>query len=122
MAKYCHPDVIDNGLVTIKNSCNQMLACSSLPSDRATALAAALADVAMVPGDFTLGNGDVSGRKCTVAAKSGVPIDTNGSATHVALIDGTRLLYATTCTLKVLASGDQVNIPTWDAEIQNPSP
>lgn len=121
MAKFCHTDVIDNGLVTIKTACTTMLACSSLPSDRATALTAALADVAMVTGDFTLAAGDVSGRKVIVAAKSAVPIDSNGSATHVALIDGTRLLYATTCTLKVLASGDQVNIPTWDAEIQAPA-
>ena len=121
MAKYCHPDVIDNGLSLIKTGCNQMLACSALPTDRANALTLALADVVMATGDFTLAAGDVSGRKVIVAAKAAVLIDSNGSATHVALLDGTRLLYATTCTLKVLASGDQVNIPTWDAEIQAPA-
>ena len=40
----------------------------------------------MASGDFTKANGDTSGRKLTVAAKSGVLIDASGTATHTALV------------------------------------
>ncbi len=121
MAKFCHDDVQDGALNIIKTNATTLLVCSSLPSDRASALAAALADVAVSSTDFTIAAGDVSGRKVTVAAKSGVTIDTGGNGTHVALIDGTRLLYATTCTLKALVANDQVNIPAFDIESTDPA-
>ncbi len=121
MAKFCHTDVEDGALNVIKSSATTMLVCNALPSDRTTALANALADVAVTSTDFTLAAGDTSGRKVTVAKKDGVPIDVSGNGTHVALIDGTRLLYATTCTLKALVAGDQVNIPAWDIEFNNPA-
>ncbi len=123
MAKYCNPAIIDAALNEIKNNANLMIVCTTMPTTRAEAVTTyALADVAMVPGDFTLANGDTSGRKVTVAAKSGVPIDANGNGQFVALVDATRLLYVTTCTLKTLASGDQVNVPAFDIEINNPAP
>ncbi len=121
MAKFCHDDVQDGALNIIKNNATTMLVCSSLPTDRASALTATLADVAVSPTDFTLAPGDVSGRKVTVTAKSGVPIDASGNGTQIALIDATRLLYVTTCTLKALVAGDQVNIPAFDIEFTDPA-
>ncbi len=106
----------------IKNNTNLMIVCSTMPTTRAEAVTTyALADVAMAPTDFTLAAGDVSGRKATVAAKSGVPIDASGNGQFIALVDATRLLYVTTCTLKALVQNDQVNIPAWDIEFNNPA-
>jgi hypothetical protein len=122
MAKIVHDDVLDGATSVIKTNCNLMIVCSTQPTTRTEAVTTyALADVAMASGDFTQGNGDVSGRKVTVAAKSGVTIDASGTATHIALVDGTRLLYVTTCTSQGLNSGGTVDFPAWDIEIADPT-
>jgi len=93
MTKSVHIDVLDGCGAVIDANCNLMTACSAEPTTRAEAVTTyALADVAMSGADFTPA-ADGGGRKLTVGAKSAVPIDTTGMATHVALVDGTRLLY-----------------------------
>ena len=112
MAKSAHSDVLDGTGLVVKNNCNLMIACSAEPTTRAEAVTTyALADVAMASGDFTMG-ADGGGRKCTVSAKSGVAIDANGDATHIAFVDATRLLYVTTCTSQTLTSGGTVDFPS----------
>ena len=123
MAKSVHNDVLDGALDIIKNNCNLMTVCSTEPTTRTEAVTTyALADVAMSGTDFTHADGDTNGRKTTVSAKSSVLIDTSGSAQHVALVDGTRLLYVTTCTTQALTANgsNTVNIPAWDIEIADP--
>ncbi len=122
MAKSTHDDVLDGALDIIKNNANLMTACSSEPTTRTEAITTyALADVAMTGTDFTHANGDTSGRKTTVGAKSTVTVDATGTATHLALVDGTRLLYVITCTSQALTSGNTVNFPAWDIEIADPA-
>lgn len=126
MAKFAHDDVMDGALNVIKNNATRMIACSAQPTTYAEATTTyALADVTMASGDFTLANGDTSGRKLTVAAKSGVLIDSSGSATHNALVDvaNSKLLYATTCTTQALTANgtNTVNFPAWDVELADPS-
>ncbi|HIP71865.1 MAG TPA: hypothetical protein EYH05_10780 [Anaerolineae bacterium] len=122
MAKSVHNDVIDDGLNVIKNNANLMIACSAEPTTRTEAVTTyALADIAMVAGDFTIADGDVNGRKLTVAAKSGALVDASGDATHIALVDATRLLFVTTCTPQTLTAGNTVNYPAWDVEISDPT-
>jgi hypothetical protein len=124
MAKTVHDDVLD-GAFAVLDQANLMIACSAQPTSRTEAVTTyALADVAMtVNTDYTKANGDVSGRKVTVAAKSTVLIDTSGTATHVALVDGTRLLYVTTCSSQALTANasNTVNFPAWDIEIADPT-
>jgi hypothetical protein len=122
MAKSIHDDVLD-GAFNVLDQANLMTVCSAEPTTRTEAITTfKLADVAMTPDtDFTKANGDTSGRKVTVAAKSSVPVDTSGTATHVALVDGTRLLLVTTCTSQALTSGNTVNFPAFDDEILDPS-
>ena len=126
MAKTVHDDVLDGALNIIKNNVTRQVACSAQPTTFTEGNATyALADVTMASGDFTLANGDTSGRKVTTAAKSGVLIDTSGTATHVCLLDVTnsKLSYVTTCTSQaVTANGSNtVNFPAWDVEILDPS-
>lgn len=122
MAKSAHNDVLD-GLLNVLNDGDLMTACSSEPTTRTEAVTTfKLADVALTPGtDYTISDGDTNGRKARVAAKSAVPIDTSGTATHVAIVDGTRLLYVTTCTSQALTSGGTVDFPVWDVEIADPT-
>lgn len=124
MAKSVHDDVLDGALNIIKNNCTRMVACSTQPTTYTEANATfALADVTMASGDFTAANGDTSGRKLTIAAKSGVTVDASGTYQHVALLDVTnsKLLYVTTGTSQSLTSGNTVNFPAWKIEIADPT-
>lgn len=126
MAKTVHDDVLDGASNILKNNVTRQVACSAQPTTYTEANATyALADVTLASGDFTLANGDTNGRKVTVAAKSGVLIDTSGTATHVALLDVTnsKLMYVTTCTsLALTANGSNtVNFPAWDIEFADPT-
>jgi hypothetical protein len=113
MGKFSHADVNDGCGGVVKVNATTELVCTTQPTDRATALANALADVTVATGDFTLG-ADGGGRKFTAAQKLAVPIDTGGNAQHIAWIDATRLLYVTTCTAQLLVAGGTVDIPAID--------
>ena len=126
MAKSVHDDVLDGALNIVKNNATRMTVCSDEPTTYAEGNATyALADVTVASGDFTNADGDTSGRKCTVAAKSGVLIDASGTSTHIALLDVTnsKLLYVTTCTSQALTANgsNTVDFPSWKFEIADPS-
>lgn len=126
MGKSVHDDVLDGAHDIVKNNCTRQVACSAEPTTYTEGNATyALADVTMASGDFTNANGDTSGRKCTVAAKSSVLIDTSGTATHIALLDvaNSKLLRVTTCTSQALTANgsNTVNFPAWKFEIADPS-
>src|SRR3990170_1288181 len=122
MAKSVHNDVLD-GAFDVLDQANIMTLCNAEPTTRTEAITTfKLADVVVVPDtDFTKSDGDTNGRKVRIAAKSAVPIDTTGTATHIALCDATRLLLVTTCTSQALTSGGTVDFPVWDAEIADPT-
>lgn len=122
MAKICPDGTLDGTLDNIALS-TVMVACSAQPTTYAEATSTyALADVTMAGGDFTKAD-DTSGRKVTMAAKSAVPIDTTGTATHVALctVAGSVLRYVTTCTSQALTSGGTVDFPAWKVNIADPT-
>lgn len=122
MAKSVHNDVLD-GAFDVLDQADLMTVCNAEPTTRTEAITTfKLADIAMTPNtDYTKADGSVSGRKVTVAAKSGVTVDTSGTATHVALTDATRLLYVTTCTSQALTAANTVNFPAWAVEIADPT-
>ena len=106
------------------DQCDILHVCSAEPANYAGIAAVSLADVALTADtDFTKANGDVSGRKVTVAAKAGVTVDASGTATHVAIarVADTTLRYVTTCTSQALTAGNTVNIPAWDIESLDPT-
>lgn len=120
------PDIVMDGALDVIASATKQVACSAQPTTYTEANATyALADIVIDGTDFTKANGDTSGRKVTVAAQSGVLIDTSGTATHVALVrtaDST-LIYVTTCTSQALTANgaNTVNFPAWDVEIADPA-
>lgn len=122
MGKSVHDDVLD-GAWDVLDQANIMTVCAGQPTTRTEAVTTfKLADVAVTPDtDFTKANGTSSGRKVTVASKSAVPIDSSGTADHVALCDGSRLLYVTTMTSQPLIAGNTCNFPAWSAEIADPT-
>lgn len=126
MGKAAHDDVMDGALNVLKNNVTRQVACSAQPTTYTEGNATyALADVTLSSSDFTNANGDTSGRKTTIGAKSAVLIDTSGTATHIALLDvsNTKLLYVTTCTSQALTANgsNTVNFPAWDVEFADPT-
>lgn len=122
MAKTLDDTVLDGALQVFDNA-TIMVACSAQPTTRTEAVTTyALADVAMTAGtDYTIANGDTSGRKVTTAAKSGALVDTSGTALFIALCDASTLLAVTTCTSQALTAGNTVNFPAWKLEIADPT-
>lgn len=124
MAKSAHDDVLDNGPNYVKTNGNKMVLCSQEPTTYTEANTTyKLAEVAMAGGDYTNANGDVSGRKLTVAAKNGVSVSATGTSNHAAIVDTvtSKLLYVTTHTAQALTSGNTVNIGSWKMEIADPT-
>jgi uncharacterized metal-binding protein len=117
------PDAMIDAALDYVAGATAMHACSTLDATPTLAevTAASLADVTMAGGDYTKADGDTSGRKVTVAAKSGVTVDASGTANHIALVDGSVVRYVTTCTSQALTSGNTVNFPAWKIEIADPT-
>ena len=125
MAKAIPDAILDKTLDEIATATRQIL-CSAQPTTYAEANSTyALADVTLSGADFTKANGDTSGRKVTIAAKSSVLIDASGTGNHIALVrvSDSTLIYVTTCTSQaVTANGSTtVNMPAWDIELADPA-
>lgn len=123
MAKQA-PDATIDSMFDYVDQCNTMVVCSGEPANYAGIAAVTLATVALTPDtDFTKANGDVSGRKVTIAAKSAVSVTASGTATHLAIARTTdsTLRYVTTVTSQVLTSGNTCNIPAWKIEVADPT-
>ena len=78
---------------------------------------------AMSSTDFTIGDGDTSGRKVACAAKSAVSVATAGDGSYVAYLDtsNTRILhyYELSAARNGLTTADTVNFPAHDYEIRD---
>lgn len=126
MAKSANDDVLDALLDEIAKAGSQAV-CNAQPTTRTEALVTyALATNALTTGagagDYTIANGDASGRKITVAQQTSVTVTATGTANHIAYCDATRLLLVTTCTSQVLsATGNTITIPAHDIEVADPT-
>lgn len=132
MTKFIHDDVLDNGLQYIKDNCDKLVALEGYAStyadannQKGTATGKNLAEVAMAPTDFTLANGDVSGRKVTSAVKNGISILQDGSADHIGWLDtaNSKILAITENTeTDVLVTGNDVNFLGHKVEFADVTP
>jgi len=122
MALYAHQDVLREGLDVVKDNATTMVACSAQPTTRTEAVSTyALADVTVTTSDFTWSSVAGVGERLTVGAKSGITIDATGSFTHLAIVDGSRLLIVTTtASAQQLYSGNLLNLPSWAMTATNP--
>lgn len=122
MAKAAPDEVMDAGLDVI-DLADRMVLCSAQPANGAGVAAVTLATATMTPNtDFPKSDG-TSGRKITVAAKSGVPVTATGAGTHVVLMtaSGTILRYVTTCPSVSVIAGGTVDIASWTIQIADPT-
>lgn len=124
MGKATPDAVLDAMADYIISKADTLYVTSGEPANHAGIAAVALADVTIDSGDFTKANGDISGRKVTIGQQTAVPIDSNGTATHIVIDRGAataELLYVTTCTSQVLTAGGTVTVPAWKIEVADPT-
>ena len=126
MAIFAPDTTLDNMLDAIADNCTRVTICSTQPTTFTEGNATyALADVTVTAGagagDFTIANGDTSGRKLTLLQQTGVTVDTTGTAQHIALLDVTNsaLLAVTTCTSQSVTSGNTATINAFDLELRD---
>ena len=120
MGKLMTDAMIDGGL-DAQAACVLLTVCAGQPTSFADIAARKLASAVLAGGDFAKANGDVSGRKITTAAKSGMSITASGTADHVAIDDGTDYIVTTVTTPQALVSGGTVSTPAIDREIGDPT-
>ena len=102
---------------------DRVCVCAGQPTTYTEAITTNKLAIATLGADFTKANGDTSGRKSTLVAKTGVTIDTSGTADHVAIANSgdTSLRRVTTCTSQALTGGGTVDIGAHKHEIGDPS-
>lgn len=129
MARLTNDDVLDDGLDAMKAAVDvaggKMVICEGAPTtyshasqNKGTGDGKVLATVTNPT--LTIAD-DTSGRKCTISAETGVTIDISGDADHIALTDGSAVLwFVTTATLQALVAAGTVDIPAWKVNVQDP--
>jgi hypothetical protein len=121
MAKTVNDLVLDAALNYIKTNATFVCICNAQPTTRAEAYATyMLATVAVVTGDWTVAD-DTSGRKVTLAQQTGETVTNSGTAIYIGIVDGTNLLYVTSCTSQVLTAGNGLTVNTFKINIQDPT-
>ena len=122
VTKYQNDLMLDAAFIWVQDRVTKMNVCSTTPTTYAEATSTyMLAQVAMTSTDITIADGDAGGRKMTMAAKAGLSVVTTGGAEHIALTgsSGSTLLLVTGCTTQQLTTGNTVDVPTWDDEIDD---
>ena len=122
MADYLHSDVLDNGLSTLTSATSKVLhICSAQPADYAGVAAVSLGNKA-TPTVGSVGARSPTGRKVTISAITDGSVTTSGTASHFALVDGTRLLCAgDLSSSQAVTSGNTFSLATVDIGIPDPS-
>ena len=130
MAKYLHPDVLDNGLqyiideATSNNVDILLLDAYTLGQSYATVDSNKVMTINTSSGDYSLANFGTYGRQLDVAEKSG---SASASATspdlHVAIVDvtNTKVLAVTDETSdQDITNGNPITVPTWSIKMAQP--
>ena len=126
MAKWYHPDVLDNGLSLLDTAVTSMHLISAYSAGDAFATVTttnSLGSVAIAGGDITLANQGTNGRQAAVAAKTITGATASGAAPdlHIALVDGTRVLAVTDETSdQEIFNGNDVNVPGFNCKMNQP--
>jgi len=114
-------DVFDDGLSVLSSATTLIHITSQEATTRAQAVT-----------NYTLGNASISiaaptdrsggGRKVVAPAINGASVTGTGTATHYAVVDGTRLLAAGVLTAsQAVTSGNTFSLTTFDIGIPDPA-
>lgn len=121
MAKWANDLLMD----LIHNRINDSIilsVCSDVPTTRDEAITTySLININLTPADFTIADGDVSGRKVTISEKANQVLTGTGTCNHIALSDAGNLLYVTECNNQALVAGNTMTVNEFSIEVSDPS-
>jgi len=124
MGKIAPDNTIDTLLDYVAAS-NRMTICTGSPLTYGDAMSSGsvLAAFPCTSGCFAKADGDSSGRKLTVSARTSGSITASGSALAICLVEtsGTTLRYVTTCTEQYLVASGTVDTPAFKITIADPT-
>lgn len=123
MAKCIPDDQLDVALEDIQANGNIMHLCTDQPANYAGIAAVSCGSVALGSGDYTIADGDTSGRKITVAGKT-VTITADGDVDHIVIADTVNeaIKGITTCTETAVTTSELKPVEAFDLwEIGDPA-
>jgi hypothetical protein len=117
MAKYAHPDVLDQGINYIKTNCNKIAVISAYTfgDPYSTVNGNILAEATMTSTDFTLATSGNDRTLTSATGKSDSSANATGAASHIAFVDtsNSKVLWVTEETSgQTITSGNAVNFPS----------
>lgn len=118
MGKSASDGILDATLDEIATA-TSLTVCAGEPTSLAEIATFALATGVIDGSDFTKANGDIDGRKVTVAAQADLDIDTSGDADHVVTHNATDFMVTTVPT-QALTSGGKVSTNPYAFENGDP--
>ena len=119
-------DAVADGALDVIATCTRVSACSSQPANYAGIAAVSLGSYTLTAGDgngdWTIANGDTSGRKITLGAQSGNNGTATGAANSLAYDDATTLHFATAGDGDTINSGSPWTLGAYDVtELADPA-
>ena len=123
MAKFINDLVMDAAFTYIKDGNTIISVCGTQPTDQAeaTAVTHSLGTLAYTTANFTLDDGDESGRKVTCAAAT-IPVLASGTVNHIAFCNTGTLFAVGTCAPTAVTSGGTIITAGFDLdEIRDPA-
>lgn len=104
MAARLESDSMLEGGIDKMKTCTALHFCSAQPDIYADIATYSLGSVVIDSGDFSVANGDVSGRKCTIAQQTGITPTSDGIVSCIIAGDGTDWTGWTTSNTNVYTS------------------
>lgn len=133
MAFHIHDDLLDNGPQYLKDNCDCITICDGDPilvyTDARNGPGGSPAGLmigeatGLTSSEFTVADGDISGRKVTHDPLVDVEILTTGDMDHLAYLDtgNTKVLMVKPITSRAVLDGDFVTVPSSKLESRDPS-
>ena len=124
MAATISDTVLDVALNYIKTNVENLYICSAKPTTFVEASSTYKLGTKASPATGAITDGDVSGRKLPVTAIADGVVNSNGTATHVALCDDSASLLLCEQELnasKAIVTGSPFTLTTFDIELPDPT-
>ena len=123
MTNYIDDSIMDAALQQLEDNVTALHICSGDPVDRTAVLAQSLGNVAIDATDFTIANGDTSGRKSTISPQNIASASGSGTAAVSCLINATILVVKSDLSAtQEITSGNPITVNSYDVdEIRDPA-
>lgn len=126
MSKWQNDSMLDAALNYVADNGSQMdvVSDTTTPTDLSGSLATTSLTLSAGNGDYTIEDGDTSGRKLVISQQADINVTAGGEANHIVISDGgspATLYLITTCTAQQLTSGNTVTVPSFEDEIADAS-